>query len=171
MLVGKWRASNAAISELQAKICALMAAWRWCRIFRKRHNSSVHVRLRYCQHKFDAGDVLHCLFVKSVTAILAKHGADTWNEAWVFIVYSLHALWLGIHLAFDPMGVPWPAGSKERALAGTPICNGFRFVLWNLTGDLEYFANTLGMSRWRSHDLCWQCSASKIVQARTWKIN
>jgi hypothetical protein len=110
-------------------------------------------------------------FVKSVTAILAKHGADTWNEAWVFIVYSLHALWLGIHLAFDPMGVPWPAGSKERALAGTPICNGFRFVLWNLTGDLEYFANTLGMSHWRSHDLCWQCSASKIDQARTWKIN
>lgn len=110
-------------------------------------------------------------FVKSVTCVMAAHGADTWNEAWVIINWSFQALWEGKHPITDAFGEPWPIGSKHAALAGQQICNGKRFCVWNLTGDLEYFANTLGMSHWRSHEFCWCCNVSKVDLNRNWKIN
>ena len=110
-------------------------------------------------------------FVKSVTALMAKHGADTWITAFRVLTHSFRALWFGIHPILDWDDRPWPPGSEDARLAGTPICDGLRFCLWNLTGDLEYFANVLGMNHWQSHDLCWECNGSRVIPGRDWKIN
>jgi len=40
-----------------------------------------------------------------------------------------------------------------------------------MLGDLEFFANVLGMSHWNSDELCWACDASKKDAARDWQCN
>ena len=66
-------------------------------------------------------------FVKSVTAVLASHGHDTWDEAWKYLCWSLHALWRGVYPLTDADHQPWHAGSKNHALAGRPLSLGFEF--------------------------------------------
>ena len=63
-------------------------------------------------------------FVKSATCVLASHGQDTWDEAWKYVCWSLHALWEGVYPLTDADQQPFPVGSRNHALAGRPL--GFR---------------------------------------------
>ena len=44
-------------------------------------------------------------------------------------------------------------------------------MVWNMLGDMEFFANVLGMSHLNSDELCWACDASKKDAARDWQCN
>ena len=110
-------------------------------------------------------------YVKSVTASLKKHGHDTWNVIWTVLAWSFHAAWEGIHPSVDWEGRPFEAGSQFAAMAGKMLCHGYRFLVWNLIGDLEYFANVLGLSHWQSHSLCWCCNAHRTNRELSWKVN
>ena len=64
----------------------------------------------------------------------------------------------------DDDGNPWPVGSKEALLAGQPLTpQGYRFVVWSLTGDHEHYANWLKLPHWSCHKYCWCCDANKMV--------
>ena len=82
-------------------------------------------------------------FVKSVTATVKKHGVDTWQNIWTVLVWSFLAAWEGKHPSLDWENKPFEAGSRFAARAGQTLCKGFRFLVWNLIGDLEYFAKCI----------------------------
>ena len=110
-------------------------------------------------------------FVKSVTAVLSKHAADTWMDVWSILAWSFEAAWLGIHPSVDWNDQPFPPESRFHMSSGQQLCGGLRFVIWNLIGDLEFFANTMGLSHWQSHSLCWACNASRNSPALDFRIN
>lgn len=51
--------------------------------------------------------------------------------------------------------------------APRPPCH-LRFLLWQLQGDLEYFANVLGCPHWARDEFCWWCNASRSNRERHW---
>ena len=68
----------------------------------------------------------------------------------------MNAAYTGIHPETDPDDNPWPEGSDQEAWAGKPLCEGkWRFVCWNLTGDLEFLSNELKMPHVGSNYPCW----------------
>ena len=62
------------------------------------------------------------------------------------IAWSFYYLSLGVHPEKDwdnylkPDGVGWPLNSAEAAIAGMPLADGLRGVLYMLKGDLDHFA-------------------------------
>lgn len=105
-------------------------------------------------------------YVKAVTAVQAKHGADTWEEIWEVLAWSFLACWTGVHPVRDHRGNEFAAESPYYANKGKDLCRGMRFVIWNLIGDLEHMANNLGMPHWRNQEICWQCNATQPEGAR-----
>ena len=86
-------------------------------------------------------------FVKSVTAVLAKHGHDTWSAIWRVLTWSFLAAWEGKHPCVDWEGNAFPAGSKFAALAGTQLCRGFRFLIWNLIPNVLNFYHIMAFNK------------------------
>lgn len=74
-------------------------------------------------------------------------------------MWSLRALYDGVHPATDAKGAPWPPLSQEAARAGKPLAGGYRGVVWLLKGDLEYFANSLHLNHYASRSPCFLCKA------------
>ena len=70
------------------------------------------------------------------------------------IVWSCYYLSSGVHPEKDwdnylkPDGVGWPLNSAEAAIAGMPLADGLRGVLYMLKGDLDHFAN-MGLANYR----------------------
>jgi len=110
-------------------------------------------------------------FVKSVTAFQDKHKEDTWHELWKIILWSLVACWHGVHPALDWTNSPFPPQSKFHGKAGQPLCKGFKFLIWNIIGDLEFFANVLGMPHWRNASLCFACDCTQADGERPYTKN
>lgn len=110
-------------------------------------------------------------FVKSVTAVMKEHGHDTWQELWVMMVWSFLALWHGVHPLVDWNGRAFKPGSRFAAKAGQLICEGYRFVIWNIIGDWEFMANVLGMPHWRNPSVCHECDATQISGSRSYGLN
>ena len=44
----------------------------------------------------------------------------------------------------------------------------FRFVVWRLEGDHEYFSNVLGLPHWAKHEMCWDCDSHVLVPGKHW---
>lgn len=115
---------------------------------------------------------LMAAFVKSVTAVRATHGHDTWEEIWRVLRWSLLALWEGTHPLTDWNNKRLDAGSYLGSLQGQPlVAGGFRFYVWNILGDLEMYANVLKLPHWNSHRFCWQCDCSRVDVGKDWTQN
>jgi hypothetical protein len=84
------------------------------------------------------------------------------------IAWSFEAVFHGVHPARDSSGNEWTAGSVERNLAGKPLAGGWRGVLWILRGNLEYFANSLGLERFASNSPCFLCHADCLEDGAPW---
>ena len=111
---------------------------------------------------------------KSCTASKKKgHSEDTWDELWAILAWSLEALYHGVHPSADWTGQAFgdrPEMKSLAELAGKPIMQGNRFVVWNLVGDLEHYANNLKLPHWNSHNLCWHCDCSRVEEDKDWKV-
>ena len=60
-------------------------------------------------------------------------GNDTWDIMWDYITLGFNYLFEGTHPESDPYDEPWPANSRQAALAGKEISNGEYFgVVWFL---------------------------------------
>lgn len=105
---------------------------------------------------------------KSAAASSDKHPAGTWDKLFVIIAWSMTALWEGVHPHVDWEGRPFAVGSQFRQLAGSSIANGWRFLLWQLVGDLEYYANVLKLPHWTRHEFCWWCDCSRVTPGKLW---
>ena len=86
---------------------------------------------------------------------------------WPILAWSLEALYHGVHPSVDWAGQAFgdrPEMKSLAELAGKPIMQGNRFVVWNLVGDLEHYANNLKLAHWNSHNLCWHCDCSRVEE-------
>ncbi len=100
---------------------------------------------------------------KTATAAQRHHGASAWDEAFRAIARSFTALWEGRNPSKD-----WQGRDVRDGSAGTPIVpDGRRFCLWQLLGDLEYYANVLKMPHWGRGEFSWRCNCSKSAPGRS----
>ena len=112
-------------------------------------------------HRGTAEDshLLLCACPKSSTA------AGTWDTLWRIVAWSLTCMFEGVHPACDAFGGRWPAGSSRALLAGTPICKigntVWKFVLWGITGDLDFFSAELGLPYHSCEEFCWRCNCNR----------
>ena len=111
-------------------------------------------------------------WVKSVTS-RGKDGqlADTWQQIWLPLLWSLMACWTSKHPSKDWHNKAFEPGNVFLPLAGKPLLGGIRFMIWNVLGDLEFFANVMGMAHWKNDNMCWCCDASRKEAARDWQVN
>ena len=110
-------------------------------------------------------------FVKSASAVQDKHQQDTWAFIWKILFWSFMALWSGFHPVLDWDNKPFQAGTlMDRVKGQALVSGGFRFFVFNILGDLEFYANVLRMPHWQSHALCWRCDAHRVTPGKDWKM-
>ena len=88
---------------------------------------------------------------------------DAVGILWSFVAHFLNAAFEGIHPVADPYGGDWAHGPLAQ-VAGEPFLDDrFFFVLWSITGDLEYLSNELRFPHFNSNSPCWfdQCGRSE----------
>ena len=68
----------------------------------------------------------------------------------------------GTHPAVDPFDNPWPANSRQEALAGKDICNGEYFgVVWVFANDKEHACNEFRETHFNADACCGLCKADR----------
>lgn len=86
---------------------------------------------------------------------------DTWHPIWETVCWSLKAMFEGKHPCVDERGFEFARNSQRGQLAGKLLNpRGLKGVIFTITGDLEYFANDLGLSHSSSRAPCWLCKAN-----------
>ena len=103
-------------------------------------------------------------WAKVCRAYQQVHGAgnDTWDIMWDYITLGFNALFEGKHPEFDPYDEPWPANSRQAALAGNEICNGEYFgVVWVFANDKEHACNEFRQTHFNANACCTVCSADR----------
>lgn len=99
---------------------------------------------------------------KSCTVPRDSACPGTWAPLWRWLSWSFIALFTGKFPKEDPDG-------QACARAGqwlTP--QKYRFVVWSLEGDHEYFSNILHLPHWRNHRMCWDCDSDVTVPGKHW---
>jgi hypothetical protein len=95
---------------------------------------------------------------KKARCQMSKEGCDTWDNIWEVLVWSFTAMFHGT----------WPTLSWDGSLlnddlnlAGKPLCpkSGLKAVIWTISGDMEYYANELGISKYSTNSPCSWCSS------------
>ena len=102
------------------------------------------------------------LFPKGATAYQLKHGEDTFDVFYEYIVSFFNSAFLGFHALRDPRNQAWPPRSYEALKAEQQIAKGhFRLVVWVVTADLEYACNDLRCPHFNSMT-CWHCNCTNL---------
>jgi hypothetical protein len=90
-----------------------------------------------------------------------KEAGNTWGPIWECLCWSFRWCWEGVHPRTDLHGRAWAAGTKEGGLAGQPLVPGhYRFALWQVQGDWEWYARHLSLPSWNAQSPCWLCDAT-----------
>ena len=90
---------------------------------------------------------------------------DTRNTLWHVTVNHLNALFRGMHPELDIGGLPFYRSSPDYDVAGTALCDGKKFVVWNICGDLDWLANSVGYPHFNSNHICWFCAVARTPGA------
>ena len=91
----------------------------------------------------------------------------TWQHVYQILAWSFQALFHGTHPS------TWwlesePLPPQFKKMAGKPIIErGHTFLVWQYQGDLENFANVLGMPHWNKPDFCWLCNCHWNLKHRS----
>jgi hypothetical protein len=86
---------------------------------------------------------------------------DTEYGVWQCALWDLRALFEGAHPAVDHTGKRWAPGTAAEKKAGAPIADSWWAVAWIFKGDLDHFANHLGLSHWSTETPCSWCPANR----------
>ena len=88
---------------------------------------------------------------------------DTWDSIWSVLVWSLMAMYTGIHPVTKHDGTAWPPGSYGGRHAGQPLTNGgHRCIVHRIVGDLDWFQKSLGLRfAPAANSPCAFCSANR----------
>ena len=86
---------------------------------------------------------------------------DTERALWQCVLWDLNSLFVGAHPLTNHSGEQWPAGSDGRLLAGAALADSWWAVLWIFKGDLDHFANHLGLEHWATDTPCPWCRADR----------
>ena len=88
---------------------------------------------------------------------LEPGAGGTMHATFTHLLWSFWFLYLGIWPTVQPDGAPWPEGSVEANKAGTPLADGYFFVLWGIKADLDHLAKAFGLSHYGSNKPCCLC--------------
>ncbi len=117
-------------------------------IFTKKKDEQSLVGIQYQSMMTDESSWIFPLFcfVKSAMANMDDHGVSTWDEMSALMVEYFTEIVDGV------------------STDGTStLCDGqFVFAIWNLTGDLDWFANWWGYPHFNGNVPCWLCAADRL---------
>ena len=106
-------------------------------------------------------------YIWSVTDSLASQ--STMKEFFQILRWSFDAMFTGKWPQTDYQGKLYPKGSEEAKKAGSWLAAGFRGVLFNVTGDLDYLCSVLQLPRWSKHENpCTLCLCKGGNQPGSW---
>lgn len=85
------------------------------------------------------------------------------REIWRILLWSFHWAYMGVWPPVDWNFKPWPPGSAEGQLgqSKTPLAGGWRLVLYNIKGDLDFFANHFHLRHYNANQMCDFCPAHR----------
>ena len=77
-------------------------------------------------------------------------------EVFSVIRWSMNAMASGVFPERDFRGNEWdrPEDARRRAVAGTPLADGYAGVFWEAVGDWEWIAQSFGLDVWQKYYLC-----------------
>ena len=100
--------------------------------------------------------ILMACFPKSSTC------NETWPKVWDYLHWSLECLATGIRPTCDPYGKPLKEGDPLFEYAGQRLTHqNYKGAVFNVIGDMEFFANTLQLPHWASEWPCWACDTHR----------
>lgn len=83
---------------------------------------------------------------------------DSWHQIWRALAWSLSAMYEGVHPTRDVDGVLFGRNTTRGVLAGKPLTTAkVRFLVYTLTGDMEYFSLEMGLAHHASSTPCFRC--------------
>ena len=99
------------------------------------------------------------------TALFSKTTMrHTVRRQFIYLKWSLQALWEGKWPDHDPFRGPYPPDSPEGRRAGTPLCGngveGFFGLPFVIRGDLEWFYSICELADYKSRQPCCWCPAN-----------
>ena len=100
-----------------------------------------------------------------------EHSFDTEEELGTIVHWSLVFLYNGKWPSHDHKGRPYPAGSAEAALAGTPLAGGYFGLIWLIKSDLDYVGNYLHLRHYGSTAPCDHCPCTTHGPPSEWPSN
>jgi len=107
-------------------------------------------------------------YIWSVTDSLKTQ--STMNEFFQILRWSFDCMFTGKFPHTNHQGKLYPKGSQEAKIAGSWLAGGFRGILFNITGDLDYLCSVLQLPRWSKHDNpCTLCLCKGGNQPGTWQ--
>ena len=92
---------------------------------------------------------------------IGKGTRDAYNSA---VAWALTALWSGKFPEMDMIGDPWDVTTPHASCAGHILCPELSLfgTIWVIKGDMDWFANSLGLNHSSSHMMCVWCEANSI---------
>ncbi len=110
------------------------------------------------------------LWVKQLIFGIFEHVKTdtTMEEVWAVIVWSFEVLFAGVWPEKDHRGVKYTLGSGEAALAGSRLCGPYFAVIFQLKGDLDYFAKNLFLRHFNAVEPCDFCPCSTHLSHQWW---
>ena len=91
---------------------------------------------------------------------------DLFGRLWKQSVAFLNDMFWGVWPTSDIDGRDFSGDNPFVGDGGSPPCRGeARFVLWGVTGDLEFLSNDLGVAHFNSNEPCWHCPISRSPES------
>ena len=104
---------------------------------------------------------------KSCTLDESSTCPGTWKEPWRHLQHAFLNLANGTIAALDPDGKAEPLA--ENIIAAVSAGAHYRFIIWCIEGDHEFFSSTLKLPHWGSHRVCWNCNTDVTDAEKTWR--
>ena len=90
---------------------------------------------------------------KSRTVEESSTCPGTWKEPWRHLVHAFLNLASGTFADVDADGFPEALAGESIATATAGVV--YRFIIWVIEGDHEFFSNALKLPHWACHCMCW----------------
>ena len=118
-----------------------------------------------------SGDTWDRLFLitavpKRCCCTSSKHGVDTLQVLWEYLVLFFNSMFCLKHPPADIKGKPWPTGTYCETVAGQDL-DATCAAIFMLLGDWEWFSLDLGLPHFNSNDFCWRCRCNRSTLAFT----